>query len=153
MYQAHVPEQVIKEINGHRSDCVRVYKRTNGELLEEASASIGGQKKRKVEEIDQKSNEVVVKKAKIVEVPHGDVGSVRDKESLSAVQIIKNVIRTRMEMRKKNSKKIVSKLAKRILKSKKGKIGKKLTKVMQKKVPRGDHHIVIDVNLNVKYSK
>ena len=32
MYQSHIPEQIIKEITGHRSDCVRTYKRTSDEI-------------------------------------------------------------------------------------------------------------------------
>ena len=34
---------MIKEITGHKSDCVRVYKRTSTEILEHASKCIGGE--------------------------------------------------------------------------------------------------------------
>ena len=44
MYQSDVPEQVIKEITGHKSDCVRVYKRTSSEILQNASKCISGDK-------------------------------------------------------------------------------------------------------------
>ena len=37
MYQNSVPEQIIKETTGHKSDCVRVYKRTSDNLRETAS--------------------------------------------------------------------------------------------------------------------
>ena len=43
MYDSDIPEQVIKEITGHKSDCVRVYKRTSDKLLKNASSSIGGE--------------------------------------------------------------------------------------------------------------
>ena len=33
MFADQIPEQVIKEITGHKSECVRVYKRTNTEML------------------------------------------------------------------------------------------------------------------------
>ena len=46
------PEQIIKEVTGHRSDCVRNYKRTSDELREEASHAISENvnKKQKIEE-------------------------------------------------------------------------------------------------------
>ena len=37
MYESNVPEQIIKEVMGHHSDCVRAYKRTSDEMLEVAS--------------------------------------------------------------------------------------------------------------------
>ena len=40
MYENNVPEQIIKEVTGHRSECVRVYKRTSDQMLENASKTI-----------------------------------------------------------------------------------------------------------------
>ena len=44
MFQQEIPEQVIKEITGHKSDCIRVYKRTSNQILEHASKCISGEK-------------------------------------------------------------------------------------------------------------
>ena len=44
MFQHNVSEQVIKEITGHKSDCVRTYKRTSTDILEDASKCISGEK-------------------------------------------------------------------------------------------------------------
>ena len=38
--QSNVPEELIKEVTGHRSDCVRTYKRTSDELRKEASHTV-----------------------------------------------------------------------------------------------------------------
>ena len=43
LYASNVPEQMIKEIIGHCSDCVRVYKRTTDEIRQHASCIIGGE--------------------------------------------------------------------------------------------------------------
>ena len=56
MYQSSVPEQIIKEITGHKSDCVRTYKHTNSAQLMKASASIGGQES--VENVEPKEESV-----------------------------------------------------------------------------------------------
>ena len=40
MYKNDVPEQVIKEITGHKSDCVWLYKRRSDKLREEASLTL-----------------------------------------------------------------------------------------------------------------
>ena len=113
MYVDKIPEQVIKEITGHKSDCVRLYKRTNRDILKEASNSIGGckkdgspTKKAKVENVTKtvKESDVEIKRKE------------RLKESLSACQIIKNVVKTRMELRKKMRKAGIRKMATRYLK-------------------------------------
>ena len=39
----NVSEQMIKEVTGHRNDCVRVYKRTNDEVRPHASSAMNGQ--------------------------------------------------------------------------------------------------------------
>ena len=43
MYASNVPEQVIKEVTGHHSECVRVYKKTSDKLLKQASSTISGE--------------------------------------------------------------------------------------------------------------
>ena len=42
MYEQDIPEQMIKEVTGHKSDCVRIYKRTNDNLREVASKMVSG---------------------------------------------------------------------------------------------------------------
>ena len=39
-----VPGQIIKEVTGHHSDCVRTYKRTSDKIRENASKIISGKK-------------------------------------------------------------------------------------------------------------
>ena len=43
IYQSEVPEQIIKEITGHCSDCVRTYKRMSDDIKKKASATICGE--------------------------------------------------------------------------------------------------------------
>ena len=43
MYNKNIPEQVIKEVTGHRSDCVRLYKCTSDNIRMEASKTISGE--------------------------------------------------------------------------------------------------------------
>ena len=143
MYQCNIPEQVIKEITGHRSECVRTYKKTNVNLLKEASATIAGG------ECSKNDDKVVKTEAK----KHGCEYSPEQKErldqSLNACQIIKNVVKTRMEIRNKEKlmKKGVSKVARRIVKSQKKKICEKFRK------SSGNKHMVLDINLNLNVKK
>ena len=50
---------------------------------------------------------------------------------LDVCQMIRNVIKTHMEMRKKGNRGVVSKVAKKILKSKKKKVGMKVKKLAE----------------------
>ena len=56
MYNNQVPEQIIKEVTGHRSEAVRIYKCTSDKLREDASntlsndVNVGGEKSVKIEE-------------------------------------------------------------------------------------------------------
>ena len=150
MFDDKVPEQVIKEITGHRSDCVRVYKRTSSAILEHASSRFCGIENAKSDE--KFSNNVThgVVKSESEEKLVYDVklqNSDRVRQSLSACQIIKNVIKTRMEMRKRNRKGCVNKFAKSILKRKRQNMRKKGCKKSVKK------KFVIDLNVNVKVDK
>ena len=114
MFVKDVPEQVIKDITGHRSDCVHVYKRTGSELLENASKSIGGNENKNAK-IDSENN----KNLQSI----GDLACEENREkmknSLTALKMIKNVVRTSMELCKKRVKRIVSKIAKKLVMSKK----------------------------------
>ena len=42
LFQSGVDEQIIKEVTGHKSDAVRMYKHSNTQILREASAKIVG---------------------------------------------------------------------------------------------------------------
>ena len=42
MYNKGIPEQVIKEVTGHKSDCVRYYKCTSDDIRQNASNIIAG---------------------------------------------------------------------------------------------------------------
>ena len=93
MYDKDVPEQLIKEVTGHHSECVRTYKRTSDQLRESVSHTVS-----KVAKISREQNvkgddnhlesKVVVKD----EVPE-ELGP------LSMEQMIENVKKTKMEIR------------------------------------------------------
>ena len=60
MYDNNVPEQIIKETTGHKSECVRIYKRTSEVLKEVASKTVSGEnpsKKLKLEESNESGDE------------------------------------------------------------------------------------------------
>ena len=150
MYANDIPEQVIKEITGHKSDCVRTYKRTPDLIKERASNTINAvESVENVKKTDKCKTKQEPKVAKISDVAglDGKVDmSKRLEESLSACNIIKNVVRTRLEMRKKQgdkSKVVKRKLAQRLIKKQK--------KIKRRIVTRGrSNRVVIDVNLNLK---
>ena len=147
MFQANVPEQVIKEVTGHRSDCVRSYKRTSDDIREHASRTIscGNEaKKRKIvkevkePEVDKECDSVFDAKVKK-----------RLEESLSAFQMVRNVVKTKMELRKKKKMRgieCLKKVANKLVRKQKQKVVKRVGK----KKPKS---YVIDVNLNVKVTK
>ena len=115
MYQNNIPKQVIKEVTGHKSDCVCVYKRTSDNIREEASKTIAGSKSNNCQKVgdEPKVNEIETEFENLME---------RNKQNWSVSQIIKNVIKTRMEIRKKKKKsiKVVSNITKKLLKMHKG---------------------------------
>ena len=61
MYDQNVPEQIIKKVTGHRSDCVRVYKRTGDGLKRAASGVIAGEVGLKRCKIEEKVKEIGTK--------------------------------------------------------------------------------------------
>ena len=101
MYESNVTEQIIKEITGHRSDCVRTYKRTSDNIRKNASDKICGELSNCEEAHVVDKGKVSVKPEKVDELL-SEGQKVRLNESMSVCQMIKNVIKTRMEMRKKN---------------------------------------------------
>ena len=144
MFDNKVPEQVIKEIRGHKSECVHVYKCTSDAMLKTASASIGGNGQ--VHDVEGDSDN-----EKIENLVCSD-DKQRLKESLSACQMIKNVVKTRIEMCKRNKKGVVSQIAKKLLNFNKMKLAKKQIKGLKSNNKTSDR-LVIDLNVNVKYVK
>ena len=71
------------------------------------------------------------------------------KNSLTALKMIKNVIRTRRELCKKIVKRVVSKIAKKLVMSKKRKVAKKVSERKKSGVIKAKKY-VLDVNVNVK---
>ena len=45
MFHSGIPEQVIKDVTRHRSDCVRIYKYMCDDIREEASETVSGNMK------------------------------------------------------------------------------------------------------------
>ena len=153
MYQSNVPEQVIKEVTGHRSDCVRIYKRTSDDIRENTSNKIGGDQKCEIVKNEEKVELKSVKSEEGSET-EGDMKlnalRERDRESLSVCQMIKNVIKTRLEIRKRknsNVNKVVAKLVK------KGK--KRIAKIGKSRKPKSgeQNRYIVDLNLNLKLTK
>ena len=120
MYDQNIPEQMIKEVTGHKSDCVRYYKRTSDQIRETASHTISGsgvsiEPLTSTSTIDVKSSvqdclidpaihslmkemvEVVVNEVGPLKCKSADVGS---PGTLSLCQMIHNVAKTRIELAK-----------------------------------------------------
>ena len=106
LFDQNVPAQIIKAITGHKSDCVRVYKRTSDHLRESASKMVSGEMKEKRVKVETDSEECEAKSVKTEVTPKGG--------PLSYSQMVKNVLKTRCEMRKKTMGKCTMK-AKRIV--------------------------------------
>ena len=132
MFASNVPEQIIKEVTGHKSDCVRTYKRTNENLREVASHTVSNSKPGTsmggLRFMTDKPNvkEVKVETAKFVRSAEksGEVGEV-----LSVTKMLENIQKTKSEIRRRH----VS-IARSRLSLKKGSKGGKVT---------------IDLNLNI----
>ena len=151
MYENDIPEQVIKEITGHRSECVRTYKRTPDSIKERASMTISGPGTSKCEQNYKESQHCNVEaKPKCDVEDKSEIGidmKRRLNESLSVCNIIKNVIKTRLEMRKKQGDKqkvCKRKVAQKLLKKQKRRICKKTGS------KQDGNRIVIDLNVNLK---
>ena len=125
MYAKEVPEQLIKEVTGHKSDCVRQYKRTSEELKQKASNTVTNNV--------EPSTSSGIKRAKLENlVTLEDVSDVKEKgsELLSIEQMIENIRKTKEELNRRKSMVARSRLSLK----KRGKCNKKVT---------------IDVNLNI----
>lgn len=72
MYSADLPEQLICEKTGHRSEAVREYKRTSTIQQQEASDVVQGTK-RKCETVTCDHSEVVHSQGKSIKIQKGDV--------------------------------------------------------------------------------
>ena len=85
MYEKRSTEQLIKEVMGHKSDCVRNYKRTSDALKEKASAKVS-----KIVDEPSTSNGIKgQKEEKVVSLEEITGGSNDSKELLSISQMIK----------------------------------------------------------------
>ena len=123
MYDKNVPEQVIKEVTGHRSECVRLYKRTSDHIREAASNTVCGESLSKRVKLDEGNVKNEEKK--------GQLESKGDEKKLSYAQMMRNVLKTRQELRKKAT----------------------TYKVKAKKLVQKAKKFTIDLNLNMKLSK
>ena len=94
MYANDIPEQVIKEITGHRSECVRTYKQTPDEIKKCTSMTISGENEVNVNKRNEDS--VVVDGGS----DNGMTKEMKERlnESLNVCKMIKNVVKTRCEL-------------------------------------------------------
>ena len=129
MFEHNVPEQIIKETTGHKSDCVRFYKRTSEELRQAACATIAKKENNKALAMcdEVAMYDVLNYHEKPPTVPKVKELVKKEKFELNRFQMLANVIKTRMEMRKKLNPK--------------GRLSLKKYK---------GHKVTIDVNLNVR---
>ena len=134
MFDKEVPEQLIKETTGHKSDCVRVYKRTSDKLRQQACSTIGklddscnlqGETSNSVKCDPQLGKSEVKLESKV------GLGE------LTYDQMFANVMKTKLELRKKMYPKSRLSL----------KRSKKLINLSKKQM------VTIDVNVNVKQHK
>ena len=95
MYDNDVPEQLIKEITGHKSECVCTYKHTSDHLRENVSHTLSEVGKNSIESSVGSEENVNVKKVKIEEI------ECKKQPTLSMAQMIENVNKTKVEIRRK----------------------------------------------------
>ena len=60
MYDEDIPEQIIKEITGHKSECIHTYKCTSDAVRECASKIISGEPNVNVTKVIEESDEQLV---------------------------------------------------------------------------------------------
>ena len=135
MYSSEIPEQIIKETTGHRSDCVRTYKRTADHLRENACKTlVVGEGPVASPNIVPNDSPKRIKKEKKVQIcDQVEVKNEENSSFLSFEQMEANVRKTRFEMRKKMYPKSHLKL----------KASKRLVNNSKK------HMFTIDLNVNV----
>ena len=131
MFHSGIPEQVIKEVTGHRSDCVRIYKRTCDDIREKASETIAGVSHETCSnvpnlvesDVDKVHVDECNEQAKSGE-KECDESSKENK--LSMTEMIKNVIKTRAEIARRklgvkfNINKCKNNIARKILRQSQG---------------------------------
>ena len=149
IFESEVPEQVIKEITGCRSDCVRLYKRTSDDIKMKASATICGSHSKETEgkmsEESSKNECDGETKSESIDSITGPKEKKRLEESLTACEMIKNVIKSKMEIKKKTQRcvHLVKKVAKKLVQKHKKNAASKLS----------ENKIVIDLNVNLNMNK
>ena len=104
MYENDVPEQKIKEVTGHKSECVRAYKRTSDKLRENVSHTLS-MSEGSSESKGQVGESSDCKKVKIEKKDETKDGT------LSVEQMIANVNKTKLEIRRKQFLKARSRLS------------------------------------------
>ena len=124
MYDRNIPEQMIKEVTGHKSECVRLYKRTSDELRKEASVMVSGGECSKQVKTDIDSDEGSVAEEK----GYRDV----DGQTLTIDKMIANVQKTKEEIRKRLMPRYKVKARKLVNKAKKFTIDLNLNMNVQK---------------------
>ena len=92
MYDKNIPEQLMKEVTGHRSDCVRVYKRTSDQLREVASTTASVESQPKKIKVDNDDVQVVSNSESNVK---------KAKNELTYSQMMQNVLKTRQQIRRR----------------------------------------------------
>ena len=128
MYDNQVPEQIIKETTGHKSDCVCVYKRTSDKLCQKASSTLAANPQISNNGDCKFEDFGVVKSESHVS---GEPGQ------LSYEQMCENVVKTKLEIRKKMFPKSRLKLRK----------SRNLVKSSKRQL------VTIDLNVNVNQPK
>ena len=88
IFENDVPKHITKEITGHKSDCVQIYKCTSDKLHEEVSHTVskGGSEAKKIKLVKAESIKVEAK------VDESEVGTLRME------QMIENMNKTKVEM-------------------------------------------------------
>ena len=97
MFDNNVPEQIIKEVTGHKSDCVRLYKCTSEVLREQASHTVSN--------VKQESKKLKVEVESVV------LGNEEEEGVTSVKQMIENVNKTKAEIRRHKFLKAKSRLS------------------------------------------
>ena len=145
MFDNKVSEQVIKEVTGHKSDCVRVYKRTSDEIRKEASEKISGQN-----EINE--DIVLCLDTECVHEKKCEGSEDKSEGNLSFDQMVRNVKITKAALARK---KFCKKYKKAPVNSKivKKNMGRKKVKRPGFVVKNKQQRFVIDLNVNVKVKK
>ena len=92
MFENSVPEQIIKETTGHRLDCVQSYKRTSDRLKQKASETLSrAPMLSTINESDSDSPVIPTIEPEVETKPF----------QLSMDKMVQNVLKTKIELRKK----------------------------------------------------